>query len=86
MASVIQTAAPLVCAGSMGGMMWWMMRGMRRNSSNTQAAEPMTAQLAQLQDENQQLRERVDQIDPQGNQPTADDTSFPSLWRGGRAE
>ena len=60
-------------------MMWWMMRGMRRNSSNAQTAEPMTAQLAHLQDENQQLRERIDRIDPQGNQPTADDTSFPSL-------
>ena len=86
MASVIQTAAPLVCAGSMGGMMWWMMRGMRRNSSTAQAAEPMTAQLAQLQDENQQLRERVDRIDPQGNQPAADDTAFPSRRRGGTAE
>ena len=86
MASVIQTAAPLVCAGSMGGMMWWMMRGMRRNSSNTQAAEPMTRQLAQLQDENQQLRERVDRIGSQGIERPAGDTSFSSLWSGGTGE
>ena len=86
MEKVIPYAFFLLCPVSMGAMMWWMMRGMRRNSSNAQAAEPMTAQLAQLQDENQQLRERVDRIDPQGIERTADDSSFPSLWSGGSAE
>lgn len=66
MSSLIPLAGPAACAGIMGGMMWWMMRGMRGRSSDSPAqadAESMKAHVAQLVDENAWLRERVDIVD-----------------------
>ncbi len=65
MSSLIPLAGPLACAALMGGMMWMMMRGMGRGSTpSAPDADSTTDQLAQLRDENAQLRERVDSLDP----------------------
>jgi hypothetical protein len=65
MASLIPLAGPAICAGSMGGMMWWMMRG-KGSGSSTNAAEEnqVSAQIAQLEEENAELRTRVDVLGP----------------------
>ena len=65
MSSLIPLAGPLACAALMGGMMWMMMRGMGRGSSSVASDTATTAaQLAQLRDENAELRDRVDTLDP----------------------
>ena len=65
MSSLIPLAGPLACAVLMGGMMWMMMRGMgRSNAAKAHDADSTSTQLAQLRDENAELRERVDTLDP----------------------
>ena len=60
MSSLIPLAGPLACAALMGGMMWVMMRGMGRGSAAPASnADSTNDQLAQLRDENQQLRDQA---------------------------
>jgi hypothetical protein len=69
MSSLVPIAGPIACAGLMGSMMWWMMRGMRGKDTAATAeageAAATSAQIAQLRHENALLRERLDRLDPQ---------------------
>ena len=58
MGSLIPLAGPVACAGLMGGMMWWMMRGTRGNRAAAHDADSKGKQILQLQEENARLRAR----------------------------
>ena len=66
MTSLIPLAGPVACAGLMGGMMWWMMRGKRGTGgdrADARDADPQR-QVARLQEENAELRAHIDTLGP----------------------